>query len=153
MKFLKTTLFATATTLFITACGQNASNGTATAGNSTKAVNTASSPANGNSGGTVVTPGTISEPATEVGSGKEIYATNCMICHKDTGKGGKVTIEGKNLNVDDLTSANLVKKSDDKMFGYISDGAPDDGMPAFADKLRPDEIKSVIAHVRTLQKR
>ena len=92
-------------------------------------------------------------PDDEVASGKEIYATNCMICHKDTGKGGKVTIEGKNLNVDDLTSANLAKKSDDKLYGYISDGSPDDGMPSFADKLKPDEIKAVIAHVRTLQKR
>ena len=81
----------------------------------------------------------------------EVYATNCMICHKDTGKGGKVSIEGKNLRVADLTSEKMKKHSDEKLFEYISDGLPDEGMPAFKGKLSEDQIRSVVAHVRALQ--
>lgn len=94
-------------------------------------------------------------PTTEVAavkSGKDLYTIHCMTCHKDSGKGGKVTVDGKQLNPDDLTSANMKAKSDDKLFGYVSDGIEDEGMPAFKDKLKPDEIRSVVAHLRELQK-
>lgn len=86
-----------------------------------------------------------------VKSGKDLYTINCMTCHKDSGKGGKVTVEGKTINPDDLTSANMIAKTDDKLYSYIADGIVDEGMPAFKDKLSPEEIKSVVAHVRTLQ--
>ncbi|MEO6656099.1 MAG: cytochrome c [Pyrinomonadaceae bacterium] len=87
----------------------------------------------------------------EVAMAKELYATNCMICHKDNGKGGKVTIEGKSLKADDLTTDHMKKHSDEKLFSHISDGVPDEGMPAFKGKLTEDEIKAVIKHLRTLQ--
>ena len=87
----------------------------------------------------------------EVAMAKELYAKNCMICHKDTGKGGKVTFEGKTINPDDLTSDKMKNKNDDKLNGYISEGFPDDGMPAFKGKLTTDEIKAVVKHVRNLQ--
>lgn len=90
-------------------------------------------------------------PAHEGDMGTELYATNCMICHKDTGKGGRVTMQGKTINPEDLTTDKMKKMSDDKLFGYISDGIEDEGMPAFKDKLKPEEIKSVITHIRTLQ--
>lgn len=83
--------------------------------------------------------------------GKELYALNCMICHKDSGKGGKITIEGKSLNAEDLTSDKMKKLTDEKLTGYIRDGIEDEGMPAFKDKLTPEEIRAVVAHVRTLQ--
>lgn len=81
----------------------------------------------------------------------EIYAANCMICHKDTGRGGRITMQGKAINPEDLTTDKMKKMSDDKLFGYISDGIEDEGMPAFKDKLTPEDIKLVIEHVRTLQ--
>jgi len=90
-------------------------------------------------------------PAHEGDMGTELYATNCMICHKDTGKGGRVTMQGKTINPEDLTTDKMKKMSDDKLFGYISDGIEDEGMPAFKDKLKPEEIKLVIEHVRSLQ--
>ena len=74
-----------------------------------------------------------------------------MTCHRDSGKGGKVTIEGKTINPDDITTAKQKAKTDEKIYSYISDGFPDDGMPAFKDKLTDAEIKSIIKHVRTLQ--
>jgi mono/diheme cytochrome c family protein len=84
-------------------------------------------------------------------SGKEVYATSCQKCHQENGKGGKVTVDGKNLDVDDLTNAPMKKKDDAKIAKLILDGAPDDGMPAFVGKLSTDELNSVIKHIRTLQ--
>lgn len=83
--------------------------------------------------------------------GKELYALNCMICHKENGKGGKVTIEGKVLTVEDLTKQKFKDAKDDKLMGYITDGIEDEGMPAFKDKMTAEEIRAVVAHVRNLQ--
>lgn len=84
-------------------------------------------------------------------SGSELYAVHCMTCHKDSGKGGKVTVDGKQLDPDDLTSANMKAKTDEKLYSYISDGVIDEGMPAFKNDMTPEEIRSVVAHLRTLQ--
>lgn len=83
--------------------------------------------------------------------GKELYTVNCMTCHKDSGKGGKVTVEGKTIDPDDITTAKMKAKPDEKFYGYIADGFPDDGMPAFKDKLKKEEIDAIIKHIRTLQ--
>ncbi len=84
-------------------------------------------------------------------SGSDLYKQNCMICHKDTGKGGKITIEGKSLNPIDLTSARTKAKSDDKLLAEIKEGMPDDGMPAFGAKLSDEQITMIISHFRTLK--
>ncbi len=81
----------------------------------------------------------------------DIYAENCIICHKDSGKGGKVTIEGETINADDLTALKIKNMTDEKLIGYVTNGVPDEGMPAFKDKLSESEIKSVVGHVRALQ--
>ena len=137
MNRLKLSLLLTALAIFIIACNQ-ASN-TQVAKNDAPKSNQAATPA----------PAT---PVDEIAMAKELFTTNCMICHKDSGKGGKVTIEGKSIDPVDLTSVKMKGKSDDKMFQYVSDGSPDDGMPAFKGKLTDDQIKSVVKHVRTLQK-
>src|SRR3954468_19189671 len=44
------------------------------------------------------------ETAKDDGDVADLYTEKCMICHKDTGKGGKVTMRGKTLDPADLTS-------------------------------------------------
>ena len=83
--------------------------------------------------------------------GKEIFAVNCQICHKEDGTGGPVTIDGKKLNPDNLISDKIKAMTDEKLVGYVSNGVVDEGMPAFKDKLSADEIKMVVSHVRKLQ--
>lgn len=90
-------------------------------------------------------------PQPSVADGKELFATHCTICHKETGKGGKVTVKGKTLKPEDLTSAKMKAKSDEQLAKYITEGLPDDGMPAFIDELTEAQIKLVVGHVRTLQ--
>ena len=98
--------------------------------------------------------GNASKPSATVdviAEAKEIYATNCMICHKETGTGGPVTIDGKKLKPDDLTSEKIKMMTDEKLIGYVTNGVVDEGMPAFKGKLTDDEIKMAVAHVRRLQ--
>lgn len=82
---------------------------------------------------------------------KELYALNCMICHKENGSGGEVTIKGKKLSAEDLTADKIKKMSDEKITGYVVNGVEDEGMPAFKDKMTQEEIRAVVAHVRILQ--
>jgi mono/diheme cytochrome c family protein len=133
MKFLQFALVAITVTIFIAACGQPGDPPMKAA----------------------ATPTGLTEPPAEgkpeVASEKELYAANCMICHRDTGKGGKITMAGKTIRPDDLTSAKMKQHTDDKLFSHISDGIEDEGMPAFKEKLTPDEIKAIVKYLRTLQ--
>ena len=89
----------------------------------------------------------------EFASGRKVYAQTCANCHKDNGTGGEVEIEGKKLKPDDLTSAKIKGFSDDKILGYITNGVPDEGMPAFKGKLSEGEMRDVLKFIRTeLQK-
>jgi len=94
---------------------------------------------------------TASAPATpvdEMAEGGKLFKQNCAICHKEDGSGGKVTIEGRSLDADDLTSAKIKAFSDDKMIGYVYNGVEDEGMPSFKDKLTEAQIREVVRYVR-----
>ena len=136
MQYLKLSLLLIALAIFIIACNQTSN--TPVAKNEAPKTNQAATPA----------PAT---PVDETAVVTELYAKNCMICHKDSGKGGKVTIDGKSLNPIDLTSDKMKNRSDDKLVSQISEGSTDDGMPAFKGKLTDDQIKSIVKHVRSLQ--
>lgn len=84
----------------------------------------------------------------ELASGREVYKSNCVICHKEDGKGGEVVIEGKKLNPDDLSSAKIKGFSDEKIIGYIMNGVEDEGMPAFKDKLSEGQMRDVLKFIR-----
>ena len=137
MNRLKLFLVLTALAIFVIACSQT----TTTANKSNTATNT-------NSVAATPAPAT---PVDEVAMAANLYTTNCMTCHRDSGKGGKVTVDGKSLNPSDLTADKMKTKSDEKLYQYVSDGSPDDGMPSFKGKLTADQIKAVIKHVRKLQ--
>jgi mono/diheme cytochrome c family protein len=87
----------------------------------------------------------------ELASGKKVYETNCILCHKADGTGGRVSIEGKNLNVEDLTSAKIKGFTDEKIIGYVMNGVEDEGMPAFKGRLSEGEMRDVVRYIRTLQ--
>ena len=87
-------------------------------------------------------------PVDELAGGRELYKQNCAICHKEDGTGGKMTIEGKTINPDDLTSDKIKKFTDEKISGYIMNGVVDEGMPAFKDKLSEAQIRDVVHYVR-----
>jgi mono/diheme cytochrome c family protein len=80
----------------------------------------------------------------------ENWQTNCSVCHGDDGKGQ--TEEGKKKGARDLTNAKWQDKIDDaRMIRSVTRGH--DKMPSFEKKLSADEIKALVAEVRTLAKK
>ena len=110
MKGVKVSILIFAVAIFIAACGQ-----AATTNNNIPV------------GGKPDTPAPAEPSATidQAEFAKGLYAKNCAICHKDSGKGGKVTVDGKTIEPDDITTAKMKAKPDEKLAEYISEGFPD----------------------------
>ena len=85
---------------------------------------------------------------------KENWKAQCAKCHGQDGKGD--TKMGKKAGCKDLTDANVqAELKDDKAFKSIKEGVKDgdkEVMKAFAEKLSDDEIKALIAHIRSFKK-
>jgi len=81
-------------------------------------------------------------------STKNIYTEKCVRCHKEDGTGGKVEIDGTTINAEDFTEDKMKNMSDAKYIGYIENGVPDEGMPAFKGKLSDTEIKNLVKFIR-----
>jgi cytochrome c6 len=82
-------------------------------------------------------------------AGKMTFEANCSICHDEDGSGD--TPIGMSLGIPDLRSDEVQKLSDDELIAIVTNGK--DPMPSFKDKLTADEIKGVIAYVRTFAKK
>jgi len=79
--------------------------------------------------------------------GADIFKSKCAMCHGADGTGSAI---GKKMGVQDLTSPEVQKQTDAQLTATISNGK--DKMPEFGDKLTAEEIKSVVAYIRTLKK-
>lgn len=86
--------------------------------------------------------------ALDTSTGKTLYNQNCAACHKETGRGGVTVLEGKSIDADDLTSEKFKKMADTKMYEYIIEGVPDEGMPSFKGKLKEPELKAIVDYIR-----
>jgi cytochrome c551 len=73
--------------------------------------------------------------------GQAIFTQNCATCHGDNGEGAV----GPQLNggavLDDFPNA-------DAQVAFVTNGGG--GMPAFGDRLSPEEIKAVVDYTRTV---
>lgn len=83
----------------------------------------------------------------------ENWTANCAACHGKDGKGQ--TTVGKKLEIKDFTDAKAQASfTDAEATKAIKEGITKDGtlkMKAFGDKLSDDEIKALLAHVRSLK--
>jgi len=95
-----------------------------------------------------INPTTAASQEDEFAMGKSLYEQNCAGCHKEDGTGGAITIEGKTIEPDDLTSDKIKKMDDVRITKYVHDGIEDEGMPAFKDKLTEAQIREVVRYVR-----
>jgi cytochrome c553 len=95
--------------------------------------------------------GLISARAADV---KETWEKTCSKCHGPDGQGK--TKMGEKLAIKDLTDAKLqTELKDDQAFKAIKEGIKDsEGKIKMkpAEGLSDDEIKALVAHVRTLKK-
>lgn len=85
---------------------------------------------------------------------KANYTKHCAKCHGPDGKGQ--TRMGKQAGAKDYTDAKVQAELDDaKAFKSIKEGQKVNGkeaMKPFADKLSDDEIKALVAFMRTFKK-
>jgi cytochrome c6 len=77
-------------------------------------------------------------------AGAQTYKSNCVVCHGADGTG---TPTGKSLMAPDLHSDAVQKMTTAQMITQVSDGK--NNMPPFKSTLSEDQIKDVVAYVRT----
>lgn len=135
MKPIKLVLLSAAVTLFAIACNTTTTNQTGNNGNATASATPAASPAQ-----------TSATPADEFASIRPVYAAECARCHGIQGDGGTVEILKKKLKVPSLKTGHALNHTEEQLAKQISDGG--DGMPAYKDKLKKEEIDTLVRLIR-----
>ncbi len=99
----------------------------------------------------VAVSGFMATPAARASDGRsENFQTYCSVCHGDDGKAQ--TEKGKEKGARDFTNARWQEKVDDaRLIKSVTKGH--DKMPAFEKKLSADEIKALVAEVRSFAKK
>ena len=85
--------------------------------------------------------------AARAADGAALYKSKCQACHAADGSGS--TPAGKAMHVRDLRSDDVQKQTDIELTKTISGGKG--RMPAFGKQLSLDDIKALIAFIRTLK--
>jgi cytochrome c oxidase cbb3-type subunit 3 len=85
----------------------------------------------------------LSKDMATVTKGKEIFTTNCVVCHRADGGG----VIGPNLT--DKSWIHGGKPED--VYKTVSEGVLTKGMAAWLPQLGPDKTQSVVAYVLTLK--
>jgi len=136
MHLLKLALIAVAIALFALACN-NASN---TADNSS---GTQPKP---NTNAIATHAATNAAPADELAGARQIYGERCTKCHGANADGGRVEFDNIKLKVPGLREGHARTRTDQQLARRISNGG--EGMPAFNDKLKPEEIDALVRLIR-----
>ncbi|HEX5888899.1 MAG TPA: cytochrome c [Pyrinomonadaceae bacterium] len=100
------------------------------------------------------TPRTAASPAApspspsvdELANARANYAKNCEGCHGPEGQGGLAKVDNKQIKVPSLHAEHAIKHTDAEITDFITNGHEE--MPAFKDKLRPEEVTELVRFVR-----
>ena len=90
---------------------------------------------------TIVAAGTISLAQDAAAT----FKSKCQMCHGADGSGNA------KMKVESFSLPDTVKMSDDDLIAEVTNGKGK--MPAYKGKLSDDQIKGLVAYVRTLQKK
>lgn len=82
-------------------------------------------------------------------AGESLFKAKCAMCHGLDGK-GEVPM-GKKLNARNLGSTEVQSQSDAQLVDVVTKGK--NKMPAYDLKLKPDQIKALVAYIRELAKK
>ena len=83
-----------------------------------------------------------------VARGKDLFQQKCSTCHNDTSDAKKIGPGLKGLNKRGTFTVNNNKVTDENLKIWIENG--DSLMPPFKDVIDDNQIKDVIAYVKTL---
>lgn len=78
-----------------------------------------------------------------------LFKSKCVMCHGEDGSGN--TPSGKALKAKDIRSEETQKKSDAEIAEVITKGR--NKMPAFGQKLKPEQIQQLVGYIRQLPKK
>jgi cytochrome c6 len=76
-----------------------------------------------------------------------LYKGKCAACHGTDGTGSAM---GTKMGAHDFTSAAVQRMSDAELTDTITNGK--NKMPKYGSSLKPDDIKGLVAYIRTLKK-
>jgi cytochrome c6 len=93
--------------------------------------------------------GLMSVPTEAQDDGAALYKTKCAACHGTDGKGD--TAVGKANKIRDLSSPDVQQQSDADLSAIITAGKGK--MPAYGKSLKPDQVKDLVAYIRSLAKK
>lgn len=88
----------------------------------------------------VLASSTLAQNASET-----LYKSKCVACHSADGSGSAT---GKKLGAHDFHSEAVQKESDAELTDAIATGK--NKMPAYGKSLKADDIKGLVAYIRTL---
>ncbi|HJX88923.1 MAG TPA: cytochrome c [Pyrinomonadaceae bacterium] len=86
------------------------------------------------------------KPVDEFAAARVNYQKNCEGCHGETGEGGLVKVENKQIKVPSLKADHAKKHTDEQITKMITNG--EEQMPSFKNKLKPAEITELVKYVR-----
>ncbi len=107
-----------------------------------------SQPANETSSNVPVATPTTKAVATpdEFAVARATFLKNCSGCHGEDGTGGTKTVDGKKLKVPSYHEGHALTHKDEDFIKQITNGG--DGMPAFKEKLSPEEMNDLVRFIR-----
>jgi mono/diheme cytochrome c family protein len=83
--------------------------------------------------------------------GKKIYASYCVVCHGDKGKGNGIAAAGLNAKPADHTSAKFQKQTDGAIFWKLTKGRTPMPMVSYENTLTVTQRWQVVNYIRTLK--
>lgn len=84
-------------------------------------------------------------------AGEQIFATNCTVCHGQSGRGDGPGAAGLEKPPANLTEAHVQELSDGALFYIVSHGRPDTPMPAWNNILNEEQRWQVVNYLRTFK--
>jgi mono/diheme cytochrome c family protein len=89
---------------------------------------------------------TLSSSMRAQNAAETLYKSKCAACHGADGSGSPM---GKKMGAHDFTTADVQKMSDAELTDIITNGK--NKMPKYGT-LKPEDIKGLVAYIRTLKK-
>ncbi|MHB8877280.1 MAG: c-type cytochrome [Myxococcaceae bacterium] len=92
----------------------------------------------------------VLSPAVVLADDAETWDKKCASCHGKDGKGK--TKMGEKMGAKDYTDAKVQDAiTDAQLEKGITEGLKEKKMPAFKDKLKPEEIQGLVKYMRSLK--
>ena len=98
---------------------------------------------------TLAVAGVVIAPARAQNASEATYKAKCAVCHGADGKSDTPT--GKNMKIGSFADPEVAKMSDEDLAEVIEKGKGK--MPAYGKSLKPEQVKDLVAYIRSLAKK